>query len=163
VGVWLILCPSLARVRAPSRMETLAEEFGIEYDEVAEGIDRPPPEVADVPSFAVFIDFDPSMVPDRAASRAWGPSEGAMGAAPGGGNGCAALGEGDGRAAPGEGDRRAALGEGEGAGPRAYSPMPAVALHPRSETPSAHLFRFSSASCSGVRLGEWELTGRLVS
>src|ERR1700730_8035019 len=45
----------------------LAEEFGIEYDEGAEGIDGLPPEDADVPTFAVSVDLDLSMVPDGAS------------------------------------------------------------------------------------------------
>ena len=40
----------------------LAEEFGIEYDEGAEGIDGLPPEDTDVPTFAVNGDLDPSMM-----------------------------------------------------------------------------------------------------
>jgi hypothetical protein len=39
----------------------LAEEFGIEYDEGAEGIDGLPPEDDSVPTFAVSNDLDPSM------------------------------------------------------------------------------------------------------
>ncbi|KAH8986133.1 hypothetical protein EDB92DRAFT_1802142 [Lactarius akahatsu] len=39
----------------------LAEEFGIEYDEGAEGIDGMPPHDSSVPSFAVSSDMDPSM------------------------------------------------------------------------------------------------------
>ncbi|KAH8997768.1 hypothetical protein EDB86DRAFT_860094 [Lactarius hatsudake] len=39
----------------------LAEEFGIEYDEGAEGIDGMPPHDSSVPSFAVSSDLDPSM------------------------------------------------------------------------------------------------------
>ncbi len=47
----------------------LAEEFGIEYDDGAEGIDGLPPEdVNGVPTFAVSGDLDPSMVPDGVAS-----------------------------------------------------------------------------------------------
>ena len=42
----------------------LAEEFGIEYDEGAEGIDGLPPEDTDVPTFAVNGDLDPSMISD---------------------------------------------------------------------------------------------------
>ena len=42
----------------------LAEEFGIEYDEGAEGIDELPPEDTGVPTFAVNSDLDPSMVSD---------------------------------------------------------------------------------------------------
>jgi hypothetical protein len=42
----------------------LAEEFGIEYDEGAEGIDGLPPEDTDVPKFAVNGDLDPSMISD---------------------------------------------------------------------------------------------------
>src|SRR6266851_1206876 len=45
----------------------LAEEFGIEYDEGAEGIDGLPPEDAVVPTFAVNGDLDPSMVSDAAS------------------------------------------------------------------------------------------------
>jgi hypothetical protein len=42
----------------------LAEEFGIEYDEGAEGIDELPPEDTGVPTFAVNGDLDPSMISD---------------------------------------------------------------------------------------------------
>lgn len=45
----------------------LAEEFGIEYDEGAEGIDGLPPEDTDVPTFAVNGDLDPSMISDVAS------------------------------------------------------------------------------------------------
>jgi len=45
----------------------LAEEFGIEYDEGAEGIDGLPPEDTGVPAFAVTSDLDPSMTPDIAS------------------------------------------------------------------------------------------------
>jgi len=45
----------------------LAEEFGIEYDEGAEGIDGLPPEDAVVPTFAVNGDLDPSVVSDAAS------------------------------------------------------------------------------------------------
>ena len=45
----------------------LAEEFGIEYDEGAEGIDALPPEDTDVPTFAVNGDLDPSMTSDVAS------------------------------------------------------------------------------------------------
>ena len=45
----------------------LAEEFGIEYDEGAEGIDGLPPEETDVPTFAVNGDLDPSMISDVAS------------------------------------------------------------------------------------------------
>ncbi|KAH9967550.1 hypothetical protein BC827DRAFT_1123252 [Russula dissimulans] len=45
----------------------LAEEFGIEYDEGAEGIDGLPPEDTGVPMFAVTGDLDPSMTPDFAS------------------------------------------------------------------------------------------------
>jgi len=55
-------------------------------------IDGIPPEDADIPTFAVSVDLDPSMVPDRAASWVCIPSEGAEGAAPGKGDRCAALG-----------------------------------------------------------------------
>jgi hypothetical protein len=47
----------------------LAEEFGIEYDEGAEGIDGLPPEDANgMPTFAVSGDLDPSVDPDGVAS-----------------------------------------------------------------------------------------------
>ncbi|KAI9458703.1 hypothetical protein F5148DRAFT_1287336 [Russula earlei] len=42
----------------------LAEEFGIEYDEGAEGIDGLPPDDVGVPTFAVNGDLDPSMALD---------------------------------------------------------------------------------------------------
>jgi hypothetical protein len=57
-------------------MYVLAEEFGIEYDEGVEGIDGLPPEDADVPTFAVSEDLDPSMVPDRATSMGVQPKQG---------------------------------------------------------------------------------------
>ena len=52
----------------------LAEEFGIEYDDGAEGIDGLPPHEHEhehehsVPTFGVPSDLDPSMAPDSAAS-----------------------------------------------------------------------------------------------
>ena len=46
----------------------LAEEFGIEYDEGAEGIDDQPPHDPSVPTFAVANDLDPSITHDSAAS-----------------------------------------------------------------------------------------------
>jgi hypothetical protein len=47
----------------------LAEEFGIEYDDGAEGIDGMPPHDPIMPSFAISSDLDPSMdILDRAAS-----------------------------------------------------------------------------------------------
>jgi len=46
----------------------LAEEFGIEYDEGAEGIDDLPPHDPSVPTFAIANDLDPSMAHDSAAS-----------------------------------------------------------------------------------------------
>ncbi len=53
----------------------LAEEFGIEYDEGAEGIDGLPPEdVKGVPTFAVSGDLDPSMVPDGVTSDSTTPA-----------------------------------------------------------------------------------------
>jgi hypothetical protein len=53
----------------------LAEEFGIEYDEGAEGIDGLPPEgVNGVPTFAVSGDLDPSMDPDGVASGSTTPA-----------------------------------------------------------------------------------------
>ncbi|KAF8493285.1 hypothetical protein F5888DRAFT_1618142 [Russula emetica] len=53
----------------------LAEEFGIEYDEGAEGIDGLPPEdVNGVPTFAVSDDLDPSMDPDGVASGSSTPA-----------------------------------------------------------------------------------------
>jgi len=45
----------------------LAEEFGIEYDEGAEGIDGLPPEDTGMPTFAVTGDLDPSVTPDIAS------------------------------------------------------------------------------------------------
>ncbi|KAI0290958.1 hypothetical protein BC826DRAFT_1106133 [Russula brevipes] len=89
-------------------------------------IDGFPPEDADVPTFAVSVDLDLFMVPDRAA---WPPDDGGR---------CAALGEGagvqpqaasNGHAAPGraaswppdDGGRRAALGEGAGVQPQVAS------------------------------------------
>jgi hypothetical protein len=53
----------------------LAEEFGLEYDEGAEGIDGLPPEdVNGVPTFAISGDLDPSMVPDRTPSGSTTPA-----------------------------------------------------------------------------------------
>ena len=53
----------------------LAEEFGIEYDEGAEGIDGLPPEVVNgVPTFAVSDHLDPSMDPDGVASVSTTPA-----------------------------------------------------------------------------------------
>ena len=53
----------------------LAEEFGIEYDEGAEGIDGLPPEdVNGVPTFAISGDLDPSMVPDGIPSGSTTPA-----------------------------------------------------------------------------------------
>lgn len=53
----------------------LAEEFGIEYDEGAEGIDGLPPEdVNGVPTFAVSGDLDPSTDPDAVASDSTTPA-----------------------------------------------------------------------------------------
>ena len=46
----------------------LAEEFGIEYDEGAEGIDDQPPHDPSVPTFAVANDLDPSIAHDSTAS-----------------------------------------------------------------------------------------------
>jgi hypothetical protein len=46
----------------------LAEEFGIEYDEGAEGIDDLPLHDPSVPTFAVASDLDPSIAHDSAAS-----------------------------------------------------------------------------------------------
>ena len=46
----------------------LAEEFGIEYDDGAEGIDGMPPPDPSAPSFAIRSDLDPSMVHSSAAS-----------------------------------------------------------------------------------------------
>lgn len=46
----------------------LAEEFGIEYDDGAEGIDGMPPHDHSEPSFAVSSDLDPSMALDAAAT-----------------------------------------------------------------------------------------------
>ena len=45
----------------------LAEEFGIEYDEGAEGVDGLPPEDASGPTFEISGDLDPSTVPDVAS------------------------------------------------------------------------------------------------
>ncbi|KAH9976080.1 hypothetical protein BJV74DRAFT_781880 [Russula compacta] len=45
----------------------LAEEFGIEYDEGAEGVDGLPPEDASGPTFEISGDLDPSMTPDVAS------------------------------------------------------------------------------------------------
>lgn len=53
----------------------LAEEFGIEYDEGAEGIDGLPPEdVNGVPTFAVSGDLDPSVDPNGVASGSTTPA-----------------------------------------------------------------------------------------
>ena len=53
----------------------LAEEFGIDYDEGAEGIDGLPPEdVNGVPTFAVPGDLDPSTDPDGVASDSTTPA-----------------------------------------------------------------------------------------
>lgn len=53
----------------------LAEEFGIEYDNGAEGIDGLPPEdVNGVPTFAVSGDLDPSVDPDGVASDSTTPA-----------------------------------------------------------------------------------------
>jgi hypothetical protein len=53
----------------------LAEEFGLEYDEGAEGIDGLPPEdVNGVPTFAVLGDLDPSTDPDGVASGSTTPA-----------------------------------------------------------------------------------------
>jgi hypothetical protein len=53
----------------------LAEEFGIEYDEGAEGIDGLPPEdVNGVPTFAVSEDLDPTMDPNGVASGSSTPA-----------------------------------------------------------------------------------------
>ena len=52
----------------------LAEEFGIEYDEGAEGIDGLPPEDTDVPTFAVNGDLDPSMMISDVASGVTTPA-----------------------------------------------------------------------------------------
>ena len=53
----------------------LAEEFGIEYDEGAEGIDGLPPEgVNGVPTFAVSGDLDSSMGPNGVASGSTTPA-----------------------------------------------------------------------------------------
>lgn len=53
----------------------LAEEFGIEYDEGAEGIDGLPPEdVNGVPTFAVSGDLDPSTDPNGVASGSTTPA-----------------------------------------------------------------------------------------
>lgn len=53
----------------------LAEEFGIEYEEGAEGIDGLPPEgVNGVPTFAVSDDLDPSTDPDGVASGSTTPA-----------------------------------------------------------------------------------------
>ena len=53
----------------------LAEEFGIEYDEGAEGIDGlPPEEVNGVPTFAVSGDLDPSMDTDGIPSDSTTPA-----------------------------------------------------------------------------------------
>ena len=55
----------------------LAEEFGIEYDEGAEGIDGLPPDLEDVngvPTFAISGDLDPSMVPDGIPSGSTTPA-----------------------------------------------------------------------------------------
>ena len=52
----------------------LAEEFGLEYDDGAEGIDGLPPEDVDgVPTFAVSGDLDPSMISDGVASGSTTP------------------------------------------------------------------------------------------
>jgi hypothetical protein len=53
----------------------LAEEFGIEYDEGAEGIDGLPPEdVNGVPTFAVSGELDPSTDPDGVTSDSTTPA-----------------------------------------------------------------------------------------
>ncbi|KAN0113868.1 hypothetical protein V8E52_007340 [Russula decolorans] len=53
----------------------LAEEFGIEYDDGAEGIDGLPPEdVNGVPTFAVSGDLDPSTDPNGVASGSTTPA-----------------------------------------------------------------------------------------
>ena len=53
----------------------LAEEFGLEYDEGAEGIDGLPPEEVDgVPTFAVSGDLDPSVGSDGVASGSTTPA-----------------------------------------------------------------------------------------
>jgi hypothetical protein len=53
----------------------LAEEFGIEYDEGAEGIDGLPPEdINGVPTFAVSGELDPSTDPDGVASDSTTPA-----------------------------------------------------------------------------------------
>jgi hypothetical protein len=53
----------------------LAEEFGIEYDDGAEGIDGLPPEgVNGVPTFAVSDDLGPSTDPDGVASGSTTPA-----------------------------------------------------------------------------------------
>jgi hypothetical protein len=53
----------------------LAEEFGLEYDEGAEGIDGLPPEEVDgVPTFAVSGDLDPSVISDGVASGSSTPA-----------------------------------------------------------------------------------------
>lgn len=51
----------------------LAEEFGLEYDDGAEGIDGLPPEDVGVPTFAVSGDLDPSMISDGVASGSTTP------------------------------------------------------------------------------------------
>ena len=52
----------------------LAEEFGIEYDEGAEGIDGLPPEDDGVPTFAVPNDLDPSMSLDATPESSTPPA-----------------------------------------------------------------------------------------